>query len=90
MPELSMNTGVARNQAQALDEAAKKIKTAKGNIDSAVQELKSSWWGPDQEQFASAWNNDHSQKLVTAAKNLTTAANDVRQNAKQQDTTSSN
>jgi uncharacterized protein YukE len=47
MPELSMNTGVARNQAQALDEAAKKIKTAKGNIDSAVQELKSSWWGPD-------------------------------------------
>jgi len=88
MPELSMNTGVARNQAQALDDAAQKIKAAKRDIDSAVNELKSSWWGPDQEQFAQKWNADHAQKLTTAAKNLTQAAQEVRTNAKQQDATS--
>jgi uncharacterized protein YukE len=88
MAELSMNTGVARAQAGVLDDSAQKIKKAKAEIDDLIGQLKGSWWGEDQKKFESKWNGQYGADLTKASTGLAKGADQIRTEAKQQDSAS--
>ena len=89
MAEKWMNTSVGRSSASTLDEQAGKIDKAKSQIDDLVGQLKAVWWGDDQKRFESKWNGQYQSDLTQASKGLKKAAGTIRDNASEQDKTSS-
>ncbi len=84
-----MDTEAVRGLAQQLDGQASAINSVINSINGVVNQMETTWKGADATQFQGWWESQHRPALLAAEQAISGLATSARNNASQQDQTSS-
>ena len=76
-----------KSLAQRFSQAADELRSNSASVTSVVNSV-AAWRGPDASQFRSSWNGEHSQRIASTVSALHAAAEDLKRNAAEQTTAS--
>jgi uncharacterized protein YukE len=89
MARIGMDVDVVTQHGSALKSIGDHdIPSLLGRVDSLVQELQGSWWGPDAQQFHANWTGHDRPALHNIAHEISTYGQQAVLNAQQQAQTS--